>query len=82
MSRATAFFPGLFLITLALVAAVSMRPTVGEELMGLVGARADAGSPYSAAVGGATQSAVLRGQSPYAPTQRMAAASTGCSVFK
>jgi len=74
MSRATAFFPGLFLITLALVAAVSMRPTVGEELMGLVGARADQGSPHYEAAGGAYQSAVLRGQSPYAPTQRVAGA--------
>ncbi|MFH1923493.1 MAG: peptidyl-prolyl cis-trans isomerase [Planctomycetota bacterium] len=74
MSRTTAFFPGLFLITLALVAAVSMRPTVGEELMGLVGARADQGSPRYEAAGGASQSAVLRGQSPYAPTERVAAA--------
>lgn len=74
MSRATAFFPGLFLITLALAAAVSMRPTVGEELMGLVGARADQGSRYNQTAEGVFQSAVPRGQSPYAPTRRVAAA--------
>ena len=38
-------YPGLFLIAIALAAALYLRPTVGEELVGLIGARVDQGLP-------------------------------------
>ena len=52
-------YPALLLITIALAAAVYMRPTVGEELMGLAGSWGRRDTPHYVNAGVPAESAVV-----------------------